>query len=71
MTAEIKIDRDACMGSGNCTYQAPGAFDLDDDSIAFVVDPAGAPLEQVLAAARHCPSRAISVKHDDAEPSAS
>ncbi len=36
------VDRDACMGSGNCLFWAPGVFDLDDDGIAVVVgDPAG------------------------------
>src|SRR5438093_5277180 len=39
---EIHIDREKCMGSGNCSYWAPGVFDLDDDGIAVVVgDPAG------------------------------
>ena len=35
---EVEIDRDVCMGSGNCVYEAVGAFDLDDDGIAIVVD---------------------------------
>jgi ferredoxin len=39
---EVDIDRDVCIGSGNCVYEAPGAFDLDDDTIAFVVDASGA-----------------------------
>lgn len=64
---EIEIDRDVCMGSGNCVYAAAGAFDLDEDSIASVVDPAGAPREQVIAAARHCPTGAISVREDGVE----
>jgi ferredoxin len=59
---EVDIDRDACMGSGNCVFEAPGAFDLDDDSIATVVDPSAAPEEKVLAAARKCPTRAITVR---------
>ena len=29
MTLQISIDRDACMGSGNCSFWAPGVFDLD------------------------------------------
>ena len=62
MALEVDIDRDACMGSGNCVYEAPGAFDLDDDSIATVVDPASVPEEKVLAAARKCPTRAITVR---------
>lgn len=59
---EIEVDRDVCMGSGNCAYHAPGAFDLDEDGIAYVVDPAGAPEEAVTRAAQQCPARAITVK---------
>ena len=43
MALEVEIDREVCMGSGNCVYEAPGVFDLDDDGVAFVVDPAGRP----------------------------
>lgn len=57
----IEIDRDVCMGSGNCVYEAPGAFDLDDDSISVVIDPRGAPEDKVRAAARKCPTGAITV----------
>ena len=65
MGLEVEIDREVCMGSGNCVYEAPGAFDLDDDSVAFVVDPAGAPEDKVIAAARKCPSHAITVRRDN------
>jgi ferredoxin len=57
----VEIDRDVCMGSGNCIFQAPGAFELDDDGIATVVDPGAAPEESVRTAAARCPSRAITV----------
>ena len=40
MGIEVEIDRDLCMGSGNCVYEAAGVFALDDDSVAFVVDAA-------------------------------
>ena len=36
---DITIDREACMGSGNCSFWAPGVFDLDDDGIAIVARP--------------------------------
>jgi ferredoxin len=62
MALDIEIDRDLCIGSGNCVYEAPGVFDLDDDSISVVVDPAGAPQDRVVAAARKCPARAITVR---------
>ena len=64
MGLEVEVDRDVCMGSGNCVYTAPGAFDLDDDSISFVVDPAGASEEKVIVAARNCPTHAITVWRD-------
>ncbi len=62
MALDIEIDRDLCMGSGNCVYEAPGTFDLDDDSISYVADAAAASEEQVLAAARKCPARAITIR---------
>ena len=64
MALEVEIDRDVCMGSGNCVYEAPGAFDLDDESIAFVVDAGAAAEEEVVAAARKCPTNAITVRRD-------
>jgi ferredoxin len=59
---EIEIDRDVCMGSGNCAYHAPGVFDLDADGIAFVVDAGAAPEDAVLRAAQQCPTHAITVR---------
>ena len=64
MALEVEIDRDTCMGSGNCVYEAAGAFDLDDDGISTVVAVAAAPEEQIIAAARKCPTKAISVRRD-------
>ncbi len=45
-------------------YEAPGVFDLDDDSVAFVVDPAAAPEEAVVAAAEKCPTHAITIRRE-------
>jgi ferredoxin len=66
MAMEIDIDRDVCMGSGNCVFTAPGVFELDDDSIARVVDPEASPEEAVVTAARQCPTHAITVRRDGA-----
>ena len=65
MGLEIEIDREVCMGSGNCVFEAPGVFDLDDESVAMVVDAGGAAEDKVLAAARKCPTHAITVRRDD------
>lgn len=64
MDLEVGIDRDACMGSGNCLYTAPGVFDLDDGSVAFIVDRSGSPEDNVITAARNCPTHAITVRRD-------
>jgi len=68
MDLEVEIDRDVCMGSGNCIYEAPGVFDLDEDGVAFVVDPASSPEDKVIAAERKCPTHAITVRRDDVTP---
>jgi ferredoxin len=62
MDIDVEIDRDLCMGSGNCVYEAPGVFDLDEDSIAFVVDPTASPEDNVVAAANKCPTNAITIR---------
>ncbi len=64
MALQIEINREACMGSGNCSFWAPGVFDLDDDGVAIVLDPDAAPEEKILLAAQGCPTQAISVLKD-------
>jgi ferredoxin len=64
VTLEIAIDREVCMGSGNCSFWAPGVFDLDDDGVAVVIDPDGAPEDKIVLAAQGCPTQAISLTKD-------
>lgn len=64
MALQIEINREACMGSGNCSFWAPGVFDLDDDGVSIVLDPDAAPEEKILLAAQGCPTQAISVLKD-------
>ena len=64
MTPRLSVDRDVCMGSGNCVYWAPTLFDLDDAGFAVVVgDPASDP-DAAQLAAENCPTRAISFEPD-------
>jgi ferredoxin len=58
----IAIDRDRCVGSGNCLFWAPGTFDLGDDGLALVIDPGGDDEDRIRVAAEGCPTRAISVE---------
>ena len=62
MALRIVIDRDRCVGSGNCLYWAPGTFDLDDDGVSVVVDPEGDDEDRIRVAAEGCPTRAISLQ---------
>jgi len=55
------VDRDVCMGSGNCVFWAPGVFDLDDDGIAVVVGDATGRDDEVRKAAANCPTSAIRI----------
>ena len=57
----IEIDRERCVGSGNCLFWAPATFDLDDEGTSTVIDPSGDPAETVRVAAEGCPTRAITV----------
>jgi ferredoxin len=61
---EIRIDRDVCMGSGNCMFWAPDTFDLDEDGYAVVVDPGATVEEKLKIAAEGCPTGAISLWRD-------
>ena len=65
MPLTIKIDRERCMGSGNCSFWAPATFDLDDEGKAIVVDPLGDPLDKIQGAADGCPTLAISLTKEN------
>jgi ferredoxin len=55
------------MGSGNCSFWAPGVFDLDDDGIAIVLDSTAAPDDKIVLAAQGCPTQAITVFDGDTQ----
>jgi ferredoxin len=58
---DIQVDRNLCMGSGQCLMYAPGTFDLDEDSISTVVDPQGDSAADIQVAVDSCPTHAISL----------
>jgi ferredoxin len=64
---QVTVDRSLCIGSGDCVDTAPDVFQLDDEDIAVVVDPDGAPLDDILAAAGGCPVSAIFVIGEDGD----
>ena len=62
MALRITIDRETCIGSGNCVHWSPAVFDQDDEGYAIVIDAAGDTDEKIREAARNCPTRSITVE---------
>ncbi len=63
----IEVDRALCIGSGDCVDSAPDVFQLDAEDKAVVVDPDGAPVDDVIEAAGNCPVSAIFVIGEDGD----
>lgn len=61
MAGRLTVDRDRCMGSGQCTYYAPNTFSLDDEDIAVVTDPEGDSPDKVRTARTVCPTQSITL----------
>ena len=57
----IEVDRDLCIGSGDCVDSAPEVFALDDEGKAIVLDTDAADVDDIVEAARNCPVTAIFV----------
>jgi ferredoxin len=41
VSRRIVVDRERCIGSGNCCFYAPNTFDLDDELKSVVIDTGG------------------------------
>jgi ferredoxin len=57
----IRIDRDLCVGFGDCVEAAPDAFKLDAAGIVVFVEPAAVERERLISASDACPVDAITV----------
>ncbi len=57
----VRIDRNLCVGFGDCMKEAPEGFKLDDDGIAVFVDPDTVERDRLLRACDACPVDAITV----------
>lgn len=57
----VTIDRLLCVGFGDCVEEASEAFELDDEGIAILTDPAGVERDRLLRACELCPVDAITV----------
>ncbi|MXM69123.1 ferredoxin [Streptomyces sp. HUCO-GS316] len=59
----ISVDREMCVGSGNCVFFAQGVFDQHPDGrvLLLVGEPDEGLRAATLTAAANCPVQAISV----------
>jgi len=57
----VVIDRDQCVGFGDCVKEAPEGFKLDEDTVAVFVAPESVERERLLRACDACPVDAITV----------
>ena len=62
---KITVNKTRCIGSGDCVETAPAVFQMDADEKSDVVNPTGAPDGTIIAAARSCPVKAITVVNED------
>ena len=62
---KVRVDRDLCIGVGNCVAYAPTVFALDEENKAVVLDPASVDDDTLLEAAESCPENAIIVEDDE------
>lgn len=64
-TLKVSIDPDRCVGYGRCAAVAPGLFMIDEDTTKAFFDEEEierATPKTIFAAARACPTQAISVE---------
>ena len=67
MTYIVSIDQSRCIGAGNCVHIAPTVFQLDEENIAYLLDPGSVDDETMLDAARSCPTNAIYLDTEDGQ----
>jgi ferredoxin len=62
---KIVVDREACIGARSCVVVAPGVFQMDDDNLAYIVDPDANEDDVVKMAAEACPVLAVHLYDED------
>ena len=61
----IRIDRNLCVGFGDCIADAPDVFALGDDGIVFFLDFDATDEHRVIAACQACPVDALTATDEN------
>ncbi len=62
---KVRVDRDLCIGVGNCVAFAPTVFKLDAENKAVVLNPLSVEDDSLLEVAESCPENVIIVEDDE------
>ena len=63
----VLVDREACIGSGDCVAAAPSAFRLDERNRVVLLDPRSVDARTLRRAAERCPTDAIILEDAEGE----
>jgi ferredoxin len=58
----IKVINDKCISAATCVVKAPHTFDLDDDGLVYCKEGSWDEAEEIIEAAKSCPTTAIIVE---------
>ena len=64
---KVRVDRDLCIGVGNCVAFAPSVFELDAENKAVVLDPSSVDEFTLLESAKSCPEQAIIIEDNEGQ----
>jgi ferredoxin len=62
---KVRIDRDLCVGIGNCVAIAPSVFQLDKQNKAVVQNISSVSEDKIMSAAESCPVSAVIVEDNE------
>ena len=58
----VRIDPRRCIANAKCTTVAPGVYVLDEETGVAMLEDTDAPVQQLFAGARACPTQAITIE---------
>lgn len=61
---KVRVDKELCIGIGNCVAVAPTVFELNEENKANVLNSNSVDDSAILEAAESCPQNAIIVEDD-------
>lgn len=62
---KVRVDRELCIGAGNCVAIAPKVFELDQENKAIVLEVSSTDEKTIWDAAQSCPTQAVIIEDDD------